>query len=600
MAEVSVLKINNTSYNIKDKQAVRFYDNVAAMISDTTIKNGQTLRTLGYYAINDGGGALYKVVSSVPSGHYETLQNNFYAQYIIEDRGINIKSLGAYGDYLIKSSGAYVVNGAKHDDTEKFIYAVNIAKQSINKTIFLPAGIYWLTGPILVGEGVHIVGEGSPTPPLYGSDNWDYGNISGAIVAITSDPNVLATNEGSTFKLTRNSGIDSLGFWYPNQFMKNLKPYNNSTVDPIVYSPSILIMADPVTQLNPRDIIINNCYFCNPYTAIDASAEHSGLKVSNIIGFAVFCFLIVDNCTDVDRFLHIQLNTTKAYKSSWPNGNLHYWQTRNAANNNCGILLKKADAPLFSDVAVIGFAKGFNLRSSNNNDASTGPNGALFIDCMAEWCLYPFYLQAAFTWIKLHHCSFGTLHEYLNWADAKDSNGDWAFKKTAISITATAGGHVILDDVRIWHSYEKAIEINSCYDIAMNNVTVDGMEAKIHNSNAVNSCLTLSNCTLIRANNLKLSYITPSGTIPTIYNSAVYLYLRGVRGFVFNNILCSGLNYDNVSRDRISLSTTSTGIATKVGKITNIVANHPLTIFKASSTTDVTLDTPIAGTLQAQ
>ena len=59
MAEISTLN----GYKIKDKKAIRFYDNIQSMKSDTTLKSGMHLKTKGYYSAEDGGHAEYIIVS---------------------------------------------------------------------------------------------------------------------------------------------------------------------------------------------------------------------------------------------------------------------------------------------------------------------------------------------------------------------------------------------------------------------------------------------------------------------------------------------------------------------------------------------------------
>lgn len=46
------------------------YDNVAAMVADTSLKNGGTAFTKGYYAVNDGGAGLYTIREAVSGETY--------------------------------------------------------------------------------------------------------------------------------------------------------------------------------------------------------------------------------------------------------------------------------------------------------------------------------------------------------------------------------------------------------------------------------------------------------------------------------------------------------------------------------------------------
>lgn len=91
MAEIS--KLNG--YDIKDKKAIRTYDTIADMLVDETLKDGQSVSTLGYYNINDGGGAEYKITDTSSLSEYqEELENGLYATLLIKDSKINVLKAG--------------------------------------------------------------------------------------------------------------------------------------------------------------------------------------------------------------------------------------------------------------------------------------------------------------------------------------------------------------------------------------------------------------------------------------------------------------------------------------------------------------------------
>lgn len=80
MADFS--KLNG--YDVKDKKAVRFYDNINDMKSDTTIKNDMLIQTKGYANAGDGEGALYEITDvTLPTGKTVIkLDNGLYAKRI--------------------------------------------------------------------------------------------------------------------------------------------------------------------------------------------------------------------------------------------------------------------------------------------------------------------------------------------------------------------------------------------------------------------------------------------------------------------------------------------------------------------------------------
>jgi hypothetical protein len=81
------------------------FNTVADMQASTNLINGSYARTLGYYAINDGGGALYYITNTgTADGMYVISCDDLYANLTIQDY-ITPEVLGAYGDGI-------------HDDTQ--------------------------------------------------------------------------------------------------------------------------------------------------------------------------------------------------------------------------------------------------------------------------------------------------------------------------------------------------------------------------------------------------------------------------------------------------------------------------------------------------
>lgn len=110
-------------------QALFIYDNVAAMKSATNLINGSFAKTLGYYAKNDGGSAIYKITSTLPSSYYETLTAGLYAELITDVA--NVKMFGAKGDGLT-------------DDAPKIRNAIAYLKATGNNTLYFPVGSYYI------------------------------------------------------------------------------------------------------------------------------------------------------------------------------------------------------------------------------------------------------------------------------------------------------------------------------------------------------------------------------------------------------------------------------------------------------------------------
>ena len=104
------------------------YDTHADMMADSAnIPNNAKIQTLGYYDINDGGGALYYITDSADSDAIQDyLGNGLYTNLVIENNTINVKKLGAKADNA-------------SDNTTVFNQALSFANKY---AIYFPKGNY--------------------------------------------------------------------------------------------------------------------------------------------------------------------------------------------------------------------------------------------------------------------------------------------------------------------------------------------------------------------------------------------------------------------------------------------------------------------------
>ena len=85
--------------------AIWCFDTVADMKSATNLINGSYARTLGYYSVNDGGGATYKVTNTASLNDLqETLNSGLYATLIIENNTIKAEQIGIQGNVVDNSN----------------------------------------------------------------------------------------------------------------------------------------------------------------------------------------------------------------------------------------------------------------------------------------------------------------------------------------------------------------------------------------------------------------------------------------------------------------------------------------------------------------
>lgn len=139
----------------------RIYDTISDAISDTTIIDGQKIKTLGYYSINDGGGAEYYVTDTLPlTGHYETLDNDMYAVMLIINDTIDFTQLGGKA------------NDSTFDNKTIFDKYVALCDRD-NKTYKLKMDVgAWYTSPVFIQRigGVNIEGVSAfPGRGYYGT-----------------------------------------------------------------------------------------------------------------------------------------------------------------------------------------------------------------------------------------------------------------------------------------------------------------------------------------------------------------------------------------------------------------------------------------------
>ena len=127
------------------------FDTVAQMKAATNLKSGDIVRTLGYYAKNDGGSAYYKISNTQPSGYYEILSNMLCAE-LVKEQSMNVKQFGAYGDNL-------------HDDTTAITQCLAFAR-SHNLPVYVPAGEYIVSDEFNVNFAINIYGEGRATSKI--------------------------------------------------------------------------------------------------------------------------------------------------------------------------------------------------------------------------------------------------------------------------------------------------------------------------------------------------------------------------------------------------------------------------------------------------
>ena len=110
------------------------FDTVADMKAATDLKNGSVVKTLGFYSLNDGGGATYKISSTGTANEMDVIAvGSLYANLVYGDK-VNVKQLGAYGDN-------------SHDDSAVFSRGADIARNN-SIPLHAPKHVYKISSQI--------------------------------------------------------------------------------------------------------------------------------------------------------------------------------------------------------------------------------------------------------------------------------------------------------------------------------------------------------------------------------------------------------------------------------------------------------------------
>ena len=150
------LQYNDSNVENTLKKKPYYYDNVATMKLDDTLREGDTCVTLGYYEINDGGGATYKIIddSSLEDdgGSIHELNNGLKAELVIKDNIINILQFG-----IEKSNPKFNEITNVYESVKDIS---NIILLILNKfdQIYIPDGNYFMKSTVTINKKVHIFG----------------------------------------------------------------------------------------------------------------------------------------------------------------------------------------------------------------------------------------------------------------------------------------------------------------------------------------------------------------------------------------------------------------------------------------------------------
>ena len=324
--------------------AIFGFDDVASMKDGTTLVDGSYAKTLGYYNVNDGGSAVYKITSSTPlSGHYETLNNGKYAVLITNGEVVNAVACGVNPDGT--TDNASLINSL----------LATYPKLKLNGDIKIESPITLTSGMALIGDGNHklILDDDSACTIRITGDNIviknliietttdSYSNDTKCIEMVYGNNCVIENNElrkayhGIKINPNDNTAVRDL----------QIKGNNIHTVKSGIYFGN----ANTDITFSIENVVIDGNNIHDGVGVVDPSSLNNGIKISRLS----------KNVTISNNIIHdMKADGVDGYKSGDSliiTGNQIYH------NGECAIELK--DGSSYADVTW-GYAK--NCIISNN------------------------------------------------------------------------------------------------------------------------------------------------------------------------------------------------------------------------------------------
>ena len=284
MAESGELEEIIASY--LNTNALICFDSVSDMVSSENLVNGSYAKTLGFYSVNDGGSATYKIRTITNDDVVDNMtiialsDDSLIAELIVLNDTININQLGA-----------------KADGTTDNAAIINKSLEKANIT-FIPEGDYLINSTLNMRFNTTIQGVNKKSKILIGNNllndyaikygsSYSYGDKNGIIEDITIE--AVNQDNPSSYGILLNSGIKIERVMF-NYLKGAIRQQDNQYIDKI-------------------EIIgcsLNYCTGYNNIYAIHLDGNKDQLKIDTLNSnqgylantFDVHCGIFIKRCTE--------------------------------------------------------------------------------------------------------------------------------------------------------------------------------------------------------------------------------------------------------------------------------------------------------------
>lgn len=179
------------------KDGTIFFNSVSEMKFKTDLADGEVCQTLGFYEVNDGGGATYKIVSeAIADGYFvHELENGLFAQLIIKNNTVNIRQIGARSQNI---------DGTKYDVAEYINIYISKLDEFVHRfKLYIPAGIWHCSGVTISRySGFEIIGD----------EAFNCSRSDGTIITSLNDNQEKILQIGNTENYTENWVLKNITF----------------------------------------------------------------------------------------------------------------------------------------------------------------------------------------------------------------------------------------------------------------------------------------------------------------------------------------------------------------------------------------------------